>query len=84
MEIVFKICGKEIYQENLKDPLEADVLSGRTRLIERAVGDFRCSEHGGYPVVIFEGRNVENLECSVGGCCNKFVEGVQRRLSVLL
>lgn len=80
MEIVFKICGKEIYQENLKDPLEAAVLSERVRLIERAVGGFRCSEHGGYPVVIFEGSNVENLACSVGGCCNKFVEGVKRRL----
>ena len=84
MEIVFKICGKEVDRESVNNPLAAAVLSGRTKSIERAVGDFMCSEHGGYPVIIFTGHNVENLTCDVGGCCNNFVNSLREKLNFLL
>ena len=83
MEIVFKICGKEIDQESVNNLLAAAVLSGRTKSIERAVGDLKCAEHGGYPVIIFSGHNIENLTCDVGGCCNTFVNGLKRKLHFL-
>ncbi|MCI5207577.1 MAG: hypothetical protein D3910_02015 [Candidatus Electrothrix sp. ATG2] len=84
MEIIFRISGKEVNPGSLENPLAAAVLYGRSKSVKKAVGTLKCAEHGGYPVIIFAGRNVENLACDVGGCCSKFVKGVERRISYLL
>ncbi|WP_339137393.1 MAG: hypothetical protein WGN25_05095 [Candidatus Electrothrix sp. GW3-4] len=84
MEIVFKICGQEVDPGKVKNPLTAAVLSRKAHATQKVLGPLKCSEHGGYPVVIFAGRNVENLTCKVGGCCNSFVQGITRRIQFML
>ncbi|MCI5211058.1 MAG: hypothetical protein D3910_20240, partial [Candidatus Electrothrix sp. ATG2] len=78
-----KIKEKIVDPESVEDPLAAAVLFGRVDSVKKAVGNVTCPEHGTPPVIVFAGRNIENLKCDVGGCCNNFLEGVEKMVDFL-
>lgn len=80
IDIKFKIGGREVSPNNLKDVLEKAIFQNvRAQLVQR-VGNVSCPEHGKSPQITAEGRDLSSLSLNVKGCCDKAVEEVRRRM----
>jgi hypothetical protein len=80
IDIKFKIGGREVGPNNLKDVLEKAIFQNVRSQIAQRVGNISCPEHGKSPQITAEGRDLSSLSFTVKGCCDKAVDEVRRRM----
>ncbi|TLD43693.1 MAG: hypothetical protein FAZ92_04060 [Accumulibacter sp.] len=80
IDVNFEINGRRINPKNAGDALAAAVMDAASKEIQRKIGSCRCPQHGKLPTVLAKGRGVSNLSFEVGGCCDRLIAEVKRRL----
>ena len=79
-DISFEMNGQKVNPRNIGDAFEAAVLASIKDSVTKSVGSVRCAEHGERPSVKVVGRNLDNLNLEVKGCCDDLIERVKRKL----
>lgn len=80
IDIHFEIGGRRVDPKNMRDALEAAMLSAVQDGLRKKVGACRCPEHGQYPKLMAKGRSLDKLNFEVSGCCEKVIDEVKRKL----
>ncbi len=80
IDISFKIDGKKVNPKNIRNALEASALSNISNSIKKSIGNLKCLEHNKYPKIIVNGRSLNDLSFEVSGCCDKFMEKIQKKM----
>ena len=80
IKISYEINGRKVSPHNLGNALEKAMLEQLTSSIKKSVGNLRCKEHGSSPKLIVKGRNFDNLNIKVEGCCDDLIKQVERKL----
>ena len=52
-------------------------------ILNELIGTLRCSEHNLPPQIIGVGKNINNINFEVSGCCEKFIAEVDTKLEKL-
>lgn len=80
LDIRFEIGGRSVDPKNMRDALEAAMLSAVQEGLRKKVGSCRCPEHGQSLKLVGKGRSLDNLNFEISGCCEKAIEEVRRKL----
>lgn len=80
MNISFELDGKKVDPKNMRDALEASILSSVEESLKKDLAGVRCPEHDQLPTVKVKGRNLDNLSYVVTGCCDALIEKVNQKL----
>lgn len=80
IDIKFQIGGRPVNSKNTKGAIEGAILDSVQNSIKKSVGTVRCSEHGSSPIVLVNGRSLDNLSFEVSGCCEDLIEKVKEKL----
>lgn len=80
VEIRFAVGGRRVDPRNMRDALEAAMLSAVQEGLRRKVGSCRCPEHGQAPQPLGKGRSIDELRFEVTGCCEKVIHEVEKKL----
>lgn len=80
VEIRFEIGGRRVVPRNMRDALEAAMLSAVQDGLRKKVGSCRCPEHGQAPQLLGKGRSIDKLSFEVTGCCEKVIHEVKKKL----
>lgn len=62
------------------DDLEKAVLKAAAESVTKTVRSMRCPTHGQGAKIIAKGRNVDNLNFQISGCCDELIEAVKAKL----
>lgn len=80
IDISFEINGRRVDPRNMRDTLEAAMLTAVTNGIRQKLASCRCAEHGKPPTLKGKGRSLDTLNFEVSGCCDRLIADVKRRL----
>lgn len=73
------INGRKVSPNNIANVLESAMLAKIIESVRNTVGSISCKEHGESPSITIEGRNLNDLNFEVSGCCETLIEEVKSR-----
>lgn len=80
IDISVEINGRKVDPRNMKNVLEGAIIASVVDSIKKSVQGIRCPEHGTSPTLKVKGRNLDNLNIEVTGCCEKLKELTTKKL----
>lgn len=81
IDIHFEINGRRVNPNQIGNALEQAVFKTVSDSIRQKVGQARCPEHGSAPSIVMRGRDLNSLQATVSGCCDKLIEAVKAKLA---
>jgi len=81
IDVSFEFNGRKVDPNDLGNALEKAVLASVEKQIINKVGSVRCPEHGQKANIICKGRDLDNLNFEVAGCCQVLIDKVKAKIS---
>ena len=81
MNVEVFINGTTLTERNTQSGLEKILYQTVSQRLEEHVGHMKCRDHGGDFRIIAIGNSLNSLRFEVKGCCHRFIEKVQSKLS---
>ena len=69
----FHINGKKINPNNIGDTNKTSIVQGIQEAVENAAGQLSCTHHGKKPKVKILGKDLDNIQLEISGCCDEFI-----------
>lgn len=80
VDISFKLNGRKVNPNNMKDELEKAIFKDITGQIKKKLQSVSCKEHRGKPKVTVKGQSMKNLTFEVSGCCQMLIDEATAKL----
>ncbi|MFY9075653.1 hypothetical protein OZZ08_11900 [Malaciobacter mytili] len=80
LEVSFKINGKKVNPNNIKNQMEAMILKSIEEKIKKTISSIHCNEHNQRPKILVIGSNFNNLSFEISGCCENIIEKTKEKL----
>ena len=72
----FHINGKNINPNDIGDTIEASIVQGIQQVVVNAVWQLSCTHHGKNPKAKILGKDLDNIQLEVSGCCDEFIRNI--------
>ena len=80
VDVCFEINGKIVEPDNMKDVLDITFMKYIRERIEESMAPIRCTIHDRQPTILVKGKNLDNLNYEVSGCCEELISKVHKCL----
>ena len=80
VDVSFEIKGEKVEPDNMKDVLDILFLKHIIKKINSSIGSISCNEHGKQASVLVKGKNIDNLDYEVSGCCEDLIKKVKNKI----
>ncbi|EIA1557808.1 TPA: hypothetical protein ACP5XP_004513 [Vibrio parahaemolyticus] len=81
IKITCEINGSKVDPKNMKNALEAAVLSSVVDNVKKSVGSLKCGEHAKAPSIKIKGKSIDKLSFEISSCCEELDQKVRSKLS---
>ena len=80
VDVSFEIKGEKVEPDNMKDVLDILFLKHIRKKINNSIDSISCNEHGKQASILVRGKNIDNLDYEVSGCCDDFIKKVKKKI----
>ena len=82
VDVSFEIKREKIQPESMTDVLDILFLKHVRKKIKDSVASIYCKKHDKQPSILVKGPNPDNLNYEVTGCCEDFINQVEKKIKL--